>query len=254
MPFAQGKIAYEVSGDGPVVLLHPGMFQVGAHWALAGYTGALAGHHTVITMDPLGLGASDAPREPEAYAMERRAASVVAVLDEVGVERAAFWGYSLGALTGYAVAIHAPERLTRLVAGAFDPVGGFMSAVEPTLVAFDLPADTDVYELVKNGSAQEAPQASVIEAANPDALRANFEAFSGEPGAGTALAASGVRTLMYAGTDDPWHEPTRLYAEQHGTPFFSVPEADHLAGWKRAEEVLVQVEPFLHEAGTSPDE
>ncbi|MFF3670995.1 alpha/beta fold hydrolase [Microtetraspora malaysiensis] len=97
------------------------MFQIGAHWDRSGYTAALAATHTVITVDPLGLGASDAPQDPAAYTLERRADYVTAVLDDVGADKAAFWGYSLGALTGYAVAVHAPGRLTRLVAGAFDP-------------------------------------------------------------------------------------------------------------------------------------
>ncbi|MEV5574153.1 alpha/beta hydrolase [Spirillospora sp. NPDC052269] len=247
MPFARGKVAYEVSGDGSPVLLHPGMFQIGAHWKLAGYTAALAARHTVITMDPLGLGDSEALLEPSDYGMERRAASVVAVLDDLGVERVAFWGYSMGALTGYAVAAHAPERLSRLVAGAFDPISGFRSAIAPTLTALGLPADTDPYGLVKEGAAREAAQADVIASANAGALRANYEAFAREPGAGPALAASGVRTLMYAGTADPWHGPMRRYAEENGAGFFSVADADHLGGWQRTAEVLAQVEPFLDE-------
>ena len=128
MPFVRCngfKIRYEISGDGPPLLLHPGMFQDGAHWADAGYTRALTDANTVITVDPLGRGASDAPRDVAAYGLQRRVDVVTAVLDDLGIDRAVFWGYSLGAMTGYAVAVHAPERLTRLVAGAFDPVGGF---------------------------------------------------------------------------------------------------------------------------------
>ncbi|MBN6051429.1 alpha/beta fold hydrolase, partial [Nonomuraea sp. RK-328] len=102
------KISYQVSGDGPAVVLHPGMFQDGAHWAHSGYTSALTSTCTVIAIDPLGLGASDAPHQAGDYSLERRVDSVTAVLDEVGVERAAFWGYSLGAMTGYAIA--APMR------------------------------------------------------------------------------------------------------------------------------------------------
>jgi len=118
------KIAYEIAGRGPPLVLHPGMFQVGSHWTKAGYTSTLTTSHTVIAIDPLGLGCSDGPEHPTAYALSRRAEYVTAVLDDVGVKKAAFRGYSLGALTGYAVAVHAPKRLTRLVAGAFDPITG----------------------------------------------------------------------------------------------------------------------------------
>ncbi len=47
------------------------------------------------------------------HILRHRVDCVTAVLDDVGADRAAFWGYSLGAMTGYAVAAHAPERLTR---------------------------------------------------------------------------------------------------------------------------------------------
>ena len=99
MPVARGNgfgIAYEVVGEGPALVLHSGMFQVGEHWSRAGYTSALTAVRTVITVDPLGLGDSDAPVDPADYALARRADSVVAVLDDIGVDRADYWGYSLG--------------------------------------------------------------------------------------------------------------------------------------------------------------
>ncbi|PZG17301.1 alpha/beta fold hydrolase [Nonomuraea aridisoli] len=247
MPFAYAdgyKIAYAVSGSGAPVVLHPGMFEDGGHWAHLGYTEVLAETHTVIAVDPLGLGASDAPRDPAAYALERRAASVVAVFDDLGLDRAAFWGYSLGALTGYAVAACAPERLTRLVAGAYDPYG-FMARVPAVLAALGLPADHDPYELVRGGALESAYQVGVIEAGDPAAHRANYEAFSREPGLADRLAASGVPTLMYAGTADPWHDPMRDYARSHGAEFFSVADADHATTPRRPSEVLPHVLGFL---------
>lgn len=254
MPFARSgghKVHYEVrGGGGSPVVLHPGMFEDGAHWAHLGYTGVLAGAHTVISIDPLGLGASDAPHEPEAYALERRVAYVSAVLDDLGLDRAAFWGYSLGAMTGYAVAAHTPERLTRLVAGGFDP-DGFMARVPAVLAALGLPGDFDVYEIVKRGALDDPYQVAVIEKGDPAAHRANYEMFSREPGLGGALAASGVPTLMYAGTADPWHDPMRDHARAHGAGFFSVQDADHGGTARRAEEVLARVLPFLAEDGAA---
>ncbi|MFF5208451.1 alpha/beta fold hydrolase [Streptosporangium sp. NPDC000396] len=248
MPTARSngfKISYEVFGDGPPLVLHPGMFQDGAHWAHSGYTPALTAAHTVIAIDPLGLGASDAPREIEAYALQRRVDYVTAVLDDVGVGRAAFWGYSLGAMTGYAVAAHAPERLTRLVAGAYDPIHGFRSAVEQAIAQFGLPADIDAYEIVKQGASADPYQAALIDAGDLGAFRANYDAFSREPGLHAELAACGVPILMYAGTADPWHEPMRTFAERFSSAFFSLPGADHKGGWDRSIDVLPHVLPFL---------
>ncbi|MEU1787791.1 alpha/beta hydrolase [Streptomyces sparsogenes] len=240
MPIARGsgyKISYEVSGDGPPLVLHPGMFQTGASWRATGYTGALEAGHTVIAIDPLGLGASDAPHEAAAYALERRVACVTSVLDDVGVERAAFWGYSMGALTALGMAIHAPERCTRLVVGSWDPIEGFASGVAHALRHFGLPADTDAFPLLR--------QAAVIDAGDPHALRANFEAFSREGGLASRLGSVAVPMLMYCGTEDPWHDPLRETADRVGAGFFSVPRADHGAGWRHAGEVLPRVLPFL---------
>lgn len=239
------KVAYEVAGSGPPLVLHPGMFQLGEHWTRAGYTSRLTAAQTVITVDPLGLGGGDAPQHPSAYSLARRADSVVAVLDEVGADEAAFWGYSLGALTGYAVATHAPERLTCLVAGAFDPIGGFRTAIDPMLDHLGLPADTDPYPLMERGAADDPELAAVIDAGERAALRANYEAFSTEPGVHAELEDVDVPMLMYAGTADPWHDPMRDFAERTGTPFFSVPDADHQRGWARSTDVLAGVLPFL---------
>ncbi|MFG1797699.1 alpha/beta fold hydrolase [Nocardia sp. NPDC049149] len=248
MPIARSnglKIAYEVFGDGPPLVLHPGMFQIGAHWTEAGYTSVLATTHTVILVDPLGLGASAAPQDKAAYALSKRADSVTAVLDEVGVDKAAYWGYSLGALTGFAVAVHAPERLTRLVAGAFDPIAGFDSALHLMRGELGLPADADMYPLIEQGSAGDPTLAAVIAAAHPAALRANYAAFSTEPGLHAQLAEVDVPMLMYAGSDDIWHDAMHTFAERTGTPFTSVPGLGHVAAWSDSAAVLPVVLPFL---------
>lgn len=248
MPVARSngaKIAFEVVGAGPAVVLHPGMFQVGAHWTEAGYTGVLAQSHTVILVDPLGLGASDGPGDPAAYALERRADYITAVLDEVGVERAAYWGYSLGALTGYAVAVHAPQRLTRLVAGAFDPIEGFGSALRLMREQLGLPADADLYSLIEEGSTADPTLAAVIEAADPAALRANYAAFSQEPGLHAELARTEVPMLMYAGAQDLWHDAMQTFAARHRIHFHTLPEVDHVAAWRQSAEALAVALPFL---------
>ncbi|GAB2683081.1 alpha/beta hydrolase [Saccharopolyspora gloriosae] len=238
-------IGFDVSGQGPPLVLHPGMYQLGEHWTRSGYTSRLTDGHTVITVDPLGVGSGAAPRDPAAYSLARRAESVTAVLDEVGADEAAFWGYSLGALTGYAVALHAPERLTCLVAGAFDPIGGFRTAMEPMLADLGLPADVDPYPVVESAAAASPVVAAVLDGSDRVALRANFDAFSAEPGVHAELADSDVPMLMHAGDADPWHDPMRNFAARTGTPFFTVPDADHVGCWRRPDDVLARVLPFL---------
>ncbi|WIX83472.1 hypothetical protein QRX50_23295 [Amycolatopsis carbonis] len=87
--------------------------------------------------------------------------------------------------------------------------------------------------------------AAVIRAVPPAALRANYTAFLDEPGVHAQLAGSSVPMLMYAGTADVWHDPMRQFAEHTGTPFLSLPDADHLAGWHRAHDMLPEIQRFL---------
>ncbi|GAB2582358.1 hypothetical protein GCM10027168_13940 [Streptomyces capparidis] len=239
------KVRYEVSGDGPVLVLHPGMFQTGASWGDTGYTPALRAGHTVVAIDPLGLGASDGPRDPAAYALERRVECVTAVLDDIGADRAAVWGYSMGALTALGTALLAPERCARVVAGSWDPVDGFASARDHVFRQLGLPEGTDAFDVLRRGALADPAQAAVIEAADPAALRANYEAFSRDRGLDAGLARTGVPLLMYCGTADPWHEPMRRVAARTGSGFFSVPGADHREGWTRSAEVLPRVLRFL---------
>ncbi|MDT0343971.1 hypothetical protein RM590_15290 [Streptomyces sp. DSM 44938] len=172
------------------------------------------------------------------------------MLDDIGADRAAVWGYSMGALTALGMALHAPERCARIVAGFWDPVAGFASGLDLALRELGLPADTDGLGLLWRGAYADPAQAAVIDAADPAALRANYEAFSRDRDLDAGLASADVPALMYCGTADPWHEPMRRVAVRTGAAFFSIPGADHRGGWVRSADVLPHVLPFL--AGAAP--
>jgi 3-oxoadipate enol-lactonase len=67
----------------------------------------------VLRLDHPGHGGSPVP--PSGTEIDAVARSVLAVLDELGIERASFCGLSLGAAVGLRLATLAPERLERLV-------------------------------------------------------------------------------------------------------------------------------------------
>ena len=69
----------------------------------------------VITLDLLGHGESDRPRDMWRYSMATFGEQVVALMDHLGLERAAVMGTSLGANAALEVAAHSPERLRGLV-------------------------------------------------------------------------------------------------------------------------------------------
>jgi pimeloyl-ACP methyl ester carboxylesterase len=115
------KIWYAVFGHGqPVILLHGGL-------ANSNYWGnqvpALAKHYQVIVMDSRGHGRST--RNDRPYGYDLMASDVVALMDYLKIQKAAIVGWSDGAILGLDIAIHHPERLTKLFAFAAnsDPSG-----------------------------------------------------------------------------------------------------------------------------------
>ncbi|HEY2004877.1 MAG TPA: alpha/beta hydrolase [Solirubrobacteraceae bacterium] len=69
----------------------------------------------VITLDPLGHGASDRPLEMWHYSMSAFARQTIALLDHLELDRAVVGGTSLGANITLEVASAAPERLQGMV-------------------------------------------------------------------------------------------------------------------------------------------
>jgi pimeloyl-ACP methyl ester carboxylesterase len=71
--------------------------------------------HRVVTLDLLGHGVSDRPRDMWRYSMTEFGREVVALLDHLEAEEAVVLGTSLGANTTLEVAAMAPERLRGMV-------------------------------------------------------------------------------------------------------------------------------------------
>jgi 3-oxoadipate enol-lactonase len=67
----------------------------------------------MLRYDQLGHGRSEVPPRP--YTVEQLGREVVALLDELGLERVSFCGLSLGGAVGQWLGAHAPERIDRLV-------------------------------------------------------------------------------------------------------------------------------------------
>ena len=91
------RLAYTDYGAGPrlTVLLHGLLFNQRMHEALAR---ALAERgHRVVTLDLLGHGDSDRPRDKWRYSMPAFGAQVIALLDHLGRDEAVVLGTSLGA-------------------------------------------------------------------------------------------------------------------------------------------------------------
>jgi 3-oxoadipate enol-lactonase len=80
-------------------------------WSDAART--LARRRRVVRFDHRGHGGSPVPRRP--YEISDLGSDVLALLDRLGLERAAYVGASLGGMVGLWLAAHAPRRVERLV-------------------------------------------------------------------------------------------------------------------------------------------
>ena len=101
------------SGPRPFVLLPGLLLPQTMHRPLAQ---ALAERgNRVITLDLLGHGESDRPRDMWRYSMPQFGAQAVAVLDHLEIEEAVVGGTSLGANVTLEAAVPAPDRMRGLV-------------------------------------------------------------------------------------------------------------------------------------------
>ena len=120
MPYANNegvRIYYEVEGKGPpLVLMYPLLGNLD-FWRQFGFVESLRNDYRLILIDTRGHGASDKPHDPQAYDLPILVGDVVAVLDDLNIEKAHYLGYSMGGFIGYGVARYAPERFHSLMIG-----------------------------------------------------------------------------------------------------------------------------------------
>ena len=108
-------IEYEVTGDGPPVVLLHGFPDSGHLWRNQVPALNEAGFKAIVP-DLRGYGRSDKPTEVEAYALPLLAADVLAVLGDAGVERAHVVGHDWGAALAWGLGALASDRVDHLVA------------------------------------------------------------------------------------------------------------------------------------------
>lgn len=116
------RIHYEVEdgpAESPVIVFVHGMGMSTRDWRNAGYPEKLSGEFKVALMDSRGFGQSDKLADPAQYGRAEKVSDVVAVLDDLGVEKAYYWGFSMGASIGWAVGMLAPHRFHGLILGAY---------------------------------------------------------------------------------------------------------------------------------------
>jgi 3-oxoadipate enol-lactonase/4-carboxymuconolactone decarboxylase len=125
VPFAtinNRRLFYRLEGSpgSPVLVLS---HSIGAdHGMWAPQMPDLVSHFQVLRYDIRGHGASDAPQGD--YSIEELGREVLGLVDSLKISEFAFCGLSLGGAIGQWLALHAPNRITRLVLASTSPQFG----------------------------------------------------------------------------------------------------------------------------------
>jgi pimeloyl-ACP methyl ester carboxylesterase len=101
------------AGQRPLILVHGLLLSQEMHRPLAEDLAARG--NRVITVDLLGHGQSDRPRDMWRYSMRFFGDQIVALMDHLQIDEAVVMGTSLGANTALNIALTAPERLRGIV-------------------------------------------------------------------------------------------------------------------------------------------
>ena len=251
MPRVDNKgisIHYRVEGNGPPLVLAHGFSDSSERWYEDGYVAALKPKYRLALIDTRGHGQSEKPHDPPSYAPEKFVSDIVAVLDELGMKTAAYWGYSMGGWIGFAVARHALDRVTCFVLGGAAGSGASGYAGEPgTEHPFIRSLRGGIDEYVSLFGDELTPGLRErLPTNDPAALIACTQQRLISEGFSDVVSRIAVPTLVYAGSADPIHDQARQTASKiAGAQFVSIPSLSHVVAMSRSDIVLPHVEPFL---------
>jgi len=198
--FDGATLAYESTGEGPVVLLlHGIVVDSYINFIRPGVVEALrSAGYRAIALDQRGHGESAKPHDEAAYADNAMKRDARCLLDHLGIERCAFVGYSMGAIVGMelipdeariAAAVLGGvggNTLLRRVAGGANPIADAMLAADKSTISPAVKSFRDFADLV--GSDKQA----IAAAARAGALGRSLDP--------SRIA---VPTLVLCGDNDP---------------------------------------------------
>lgn len=171
---------------------------------------ALAGEYRVVRYDTRGHGRSTFDGKP--FDIDTLGRDVLAVLDALEIDTAAFCGLSMGGSTGQWLGIHAPERFSHIVlantAAKIGGTDGWNTRIATVLRdGMGVMVEPSVQRWFTSGfvareNAAIAPLREVLAALDPQGYAANCAAVRDADFRTTASSIT-VPVLVIAGSDDP---------------------------------------------------
>jgi pimeloyl-ACP methyl ester carboxylesterase len=250
MPYANNngvRIYYEVEGQGPPLVLLHGAFQDLDVWRENGYVDALKNDYRLILRDDRAHGRSNRQYNPEEHTFENNAKDIIAVLDELGIESAHFFGFSGGGQHALTLAVLAPQRTKSVIVFGMSPrfQGSDANKQILQLIQAGPEALTDFIENSMRNEPVSKEAKKRVRATDFDALDA---ALSRPPEIDieNALPIIAMPILVLVGEDDNFFDYRTLQEEYRKVPdltFVSLPGIGH--DIERSDLVLPHVKEFL---------
>ncbi len=243
------KIHYQVEGEGPPIVLQHGFSGSLQSWYDSGYVETLKRDHTLILADTRGHGKSDMPHSPEEYSMELKVADVTSIMDDLGLERAVYMGYSLGGRTGYGVAKHAPERFDAIIIGGMHPYGraGTDGSVNKRIELLHGGMESYVAQIEEQSGPMDPDRRARMLDNDAQALIASSIELRDFRGIEEVLPTMTMPCLLYVGEADFLYEGVKeCVKHMPNATFVSFPGLDHGQTSRRSDLVLPHVADFLN--------
>jgi pimeloyl-ACP methyl ester carboxylesterase len=264
MPYVsnQGvRIHYEVEGHGPPLVLQHGLEGNISSWRLYGYVEELSSDYSLILVDARGHGDSEKPYDPQAYSAELMTGDIVAVLGDLGVEKANYWGYSMGGRIGFELSRYYPSRFSSYIIGGMTPYPRVSEAQKQwsaglsamlRLGAEEGPEAVVSFQEKTLGRPATTEEKSRVLDNDYKALYALYQNLHGWSAEGDLLPGIKASCLLYAGERDAYYDGAKEAVKhiQHAN-FVSIPGLMHSEVFVRSDLILPHAERFLRNAEAS---
>lgn len=197
------RIHYAHAGEGPLIVFVHGYPR---HWYLwRNQLSEFSRDHHAVALDLRGYNLSSKPQGDQNYSVRHNVEDIRALADQLRYDRFTLVGHDIGGAAAFALALHYPERLERIVA---------MSIPHPAKLEWGMREDENYRQVARYLHGLQSPNAPVKLAANdfaelrPGCLdlpfldhedrQAYIEAWS-QPGAMEAMLAADRREGFNAG-------------------------------------------------------
>ena len=232
---ATGLPVKGIAGE-PLVLIH-GWSGEGRYWDECGYIAALGHEFQLILPDLRGHGDSDTPANRD-FSDTAFASDIIAVLDDMGIDSAHMFGYSLGGWVVFELAAEYPSRVRSAVVGGAHPYEEDLTALRGLTPAAILGMWESLNVPLSDGSKRR------LATFDPEVLTSVVAA--DRVNQAKRLERLRMPCLMICGTEDWRFNDMRRFAEGNADcKFVALDGLDHLQAFLSTDRLVPPARDFI---------